>query len=111
LHNSTPTEQQGASSSGAVTGLNPSSTVRHSFASSADAECSSKGLRGPGVGAGALRGDSCGCCGGCFGGEWGPSHVPKMEPLTASQRLTREAIVQVRETTDVYDTIACSTTI
>jgi hypothetical protein len=70
--------------------------VRHSFASSVDADGSSKAVHGPGVGAGALRGDSSCCCGGCFGGEWGPSHVPKMEPLTASQRLTREAIVQVR---------------
>lgn len=29
------------------------------------------------------------------GGKWGSSHVPKMAPLTASQRLTNEAILQV----------------
>jgi hypothetical protein len=34
------------------------------------------------------------CCW-CCGGDWGASHVPKMPPLSASQRLTREAIVQV----------------
>jgi hypothetical protein len=63
--------------------------------SSAAVDGSMKGSRGAGIGAGVLRGDSSCCCGGCLGGEWGPSHVPKMEPLTASQRLTREAIVQV----------------
>lgn len=36
------------------------------------------------------------CCCGCISGDWGStSHVPKMPALTASQRLTREAIVQV----------------
>lgn len=37
-----------------------------------------------------------GLCGCVCGGSWGPNHVPKMAPLTASQRLTNEAIMQVR---------------
>lgn len=36
-----------------------------------------------------------GVCGCACGGKWGTSHVPKMAPLTASQRLTNEAIMQV----------------
>eukprot|EP00879_Flechtneria_rotunda_P015830 GHRR01016553.1.p1 GENE.GHRR01016553.1~~GHRR01016553.1.p1 ORF type:complete len:1195 (+),score=470.03 GHRR01016553.1:1101-4685(+) len=38
--------------------------------------------------------DVGGCCCYCFESNWGPTYVPKMAPLTASQRLTREAIVQ-----------------
>lgn len=37
-----------------------------------------------------------GACGCLCGGKWGASHVPKMAPLTASQRLTNEAIMQAR---------------
>jgi hypothetical protein len=54
-----------------------------------------------------LRDDSSCCCGGCLGGQWGPSHVPKMEPLTASQRLTREAIVQVKAVNDAQHRQLC----
>jgi hypothetical protein len=45
--------------------------------------------------AGGLWSDE-GVCGCMCGGKWGASHVPKMAPLTASQRLTNEAIMQVR---------------
>lgn len=45
--------------------------------------------------AGGLWSDE-GVCGAMCGGKWGTSHVPKMAPLTASQRLTNEAIMQVR---------------
>jgi hypothetical protein len=45
--------------------------------------------------AGGLWSDE-GVCGSMCGGKWGTSHVPKMAPLTASQRLTNEAIMQVR---------------
>lgn len=44
--------------------------------------------------AGGLWSDE-GVCGCLCGGKWGTSHVPKMAPLTASQRLTNEAIMQV----------------
>jgi hypothetical protein len=40
-------------------------------------------------------GDDQGPCGCLCGGKWGASHVPKMAPLSASQRLTNEAIMQV----------------
>lgn len=64
---------------------------------------------GPGVGGAGLAGGSKaglasvagglwsdeGVCGCMCGGKWGASHVPKMAPLTASQRLTNEAIMQV----------------
>jgi hypothetical protein len=41
-----------------------------------------------------LWSDEGGCSALC-GGQWGESHVPKLPPLTASQRLTNEAIMQV----------------
>eukprot|EP00775_Hariotina_reticulata_P013184 gene13184-13315_t len=44
-----------------------------------------------------MSGDEC-CW--CCGGDWGANHVPKMPPLTASQRLTREAIVQTANIPD-----------
>jgi hypothetical protein len=49
------------------------------------------GLASVASGLGADQGP-CGCL---CGGKWGASHVPKMAPLTASQRLTNEAIMQV----------------
>lgn len=49
------------------------------------------GLTSVASGLGADQGP-CGCL---CGGKWGASHVPKMAPLTASQRLTNEAIMQV----------------
>uniref|UniRef100_A0A383W0M9 sn-1-specific diacylglycerol lipase n=1 Tax=Tetradesmus obliquus TaxID=3088 RepID=A0A383W0M9_TETOB len=91
---STLSRQQLASSSGGADGIS-SARVQPSFTKpDSAADGSKQGVRGAGIAVGTLRGDSSCCCGGCFGGEWGPSHVPKMEPLTASQRLTREAIVQ-----------------
>lgn len=72
----------------------PGSTAVVGSNGGASGGASSKHARVPAYLTTSMWGDE-GCCGSLCGGQWGSSHVPKMPPLTASQRLTKEAILQV----------------